>query len=112
MDNKKIVKIKAFRFDPAVDQEPHYDTFEVETQTGFSVYNGLEYITEYLDPTFAYYASCRIGNCMGCLARVNGKVVRTCTEMLTDDITIEPVHTHKVLRDLVMKCDPVPEDLL
>ena len=106
----KLVKIKAYRFDPSVDKEPHYDVFEVETQTGYSVYNALEYITEYVDPSFAYYASCRIGACNGCLARVNGKVVRTCTTMLEDDITIDPVDESKVLRDLVLKCKPVPEE--
>lgn len=39
MSDKKIVKLKVFRFDPAIDQEPHYDIFEVETQTGYSIYN-------------------------------------------------------------------------
>lgn len=110
MDDKKIVKIKVFRFDPKIDKEPYYDTFEVETQTSYSVYNALEYITENLDPTLSYYASCRIGACMGCLARVNGEVVRTCTTMLTDDIVIEPVKKDNVLKDLVMKCKPLPED--
>jgi len=111
MDNKIIVKIKAFRFDPTVDKESYYDIFEVETQTSYSVYNALEYITENLDPTLAYYASCRIGACMGCLARVNGKVVRTCTTMLTEDITIEPVNKENVLTDLVMKCKPSPGEI-
>ena len=111
MDNKKMVKIKAFRFDPSVDKEPHYDTFEVETQSGYSIYNALEYITENLDPTFAFYASCRIGNCMGCLARVNGKTVRTCMEMLTGDITIEPLKRDGVLKDLVMKGSPAPAEV-
>ena len=109
MSDKKIVKLKVFRFDPAIDQEPHYDIFEVETQTGYSIYNALEYIAENLDSTLAYYASCRIGACNGCVARVNGKVVRTCTTILTDDITVEPVNKDKVLKDLVMKCAPLPE---
>jgi len=111
MSNNNIVKMKIFRFDPTVDKEPHYDTFEVETQTGYSIYNALEYIAENLDPTLAYYASCRIGLCAGCMARVNGKVVKTCLEMLTEDCTIEPVNQKNVLRDLVMKCAPKPEEV-
>jgi len=111
MSEKKKVKVKVFRFDPAVDKEPHYDTFEVEAQEGCSVYNALEYIVEKFDPTLAFYASCRIGACMGCLARVNGKVVRTCTTMLEEDVVIEPVKEENVLRDLVMKGRPLPEDI-
>ena len=112
MGEKKTVRVKVFRFDPAADREPHYDTFELEAQKGFSIYNALDYIVENLDPTLAFYASCRIGACMGCLARVNGKVVRTCTTMLEEDVVIEPVKKEQVMRDLVVKGRPLPEDIL
>ena len=102
-EEKKIVNVKVFRFDPANNKEPHYDTFQVETTLGFSVYNALKYIAENLDPTFSFYASCRIGQCQGCLAKINGKVNRTCTTMLTDDVVVDPVNADNVLRDLTPK---------
>ena len=46
MGEKKTVRVKVFRFDPAADREPHYDTFELEAQKGFSIYNALEYIVD------------------------------------------------------------------
>lgn len=109
--SNNTVKMKIFRFDPAVDSEPHYDIFEVETQTGYSIYNALEFVAENLDPTLAYYASCRIGLCAGCMAKVNGKVVKTCLEMLTEDVTIDPVDEKKVLKDLVMVSADTPEEI-
>lgn len=100
---KKIVNVEVFRFDPIKDKEPHYDTFEIETMIGFSVYNGLRYIAENLDPTLAFYTSCRIGQCQGCLMKVNGKVKRACTTMITEDIVVEPLSEKNVLKDLVLK---------
>lgn len=102
-EDSKIVKVKVSRFDPAVDKEPHYDTFEVETGIGFSVYNALQYINKNLDPSLAFYASCRIGQCFGCLVKVNGKTVPACTTMLTDDVTLDPYDSKRVLRDLTVK---------
>lgn len=102
-DDKKKVNVKVFRFDPAVDQEAHYDTFELDIPAvGFSVYNALQYIYQNLDPTLSFYASCRIGQCHGCLAKVNGKAVHTCTEMLTGDVTIDPISKKRVVRDLTV----------
>lgn len=104
MNDTKMVELKVFRFDPSCDQEPHYDTFNVETKIGFSIYNGLQYIQQNLDPSLAFYASCRIGQCHGCLAKANGKVIHTCKEMLESDVVLEPLNQKNVLKDLVMKC--------
>ncbi len=109
MEGSKIIKVKVYRFDPQVDKEPHFDTFEVEIKDGYSIYNVLQFINQNLDPSLAFYASCRIGQCHGCLVRANGKVVHACNTMVEDDIVLEPAIEKRVLRDLTMRCADKPE---
>lgn len=104
MADKRNVNVKVFRFNPETDKEPHYDTFQLEIPTiGYTVYNALQEIYKNMDPSLSFYASCRIGQCHGCLAKVNGKTVHTCTEMLTGDVTIDPINPKRVIRDLTME---------
>ena len=100
---EKIVKVKVFRYVPEKDAEPHYDEYEVKTDVGYSVMNALQYIIENIDPGLAFYSSCRIGVCMGCIIRINGKPLRSCSTMLTDDVILEPLDREKVIKDLVCR---------
>ena len=100
---KKTVNLKVFRFDPAIDHEPYYKNYQVETAAGFSVLNALQYIAEYIDPTLSFYVSCRIGVCMGCLLKINGAPKRSCSVMLAEDVVLEPLDRVNVLKDLTMK---------
>ena len=109
MNDKKIVEVKVFRFDPEVDREPYYDTFQVETRMGVSIYNALQYIQQNLDPSLAFYASCRIGQCHGCIVKANGKVVHSCKAMLEEDVVLEPADSKRVLKDLVMTCSTLKQ---
>jgi len=79
MSQKKI-KVKVFRFDPTVEKEPHYETYEVPLTEGMSVLDILDYIYENIDSSLAYYdhAACRHGICGGCAVVVNGKTCLAC----------------------------------
>lgn len=101
--DNKLVTLKIFRFDPAADVEPHYDTFQIETKVGYSVMNALQYIVENIDPSLAFYASCRIGVCVGCMIRINGTPLRSCSTMLTEDVLLEPLDRNNVMKDLVCR---------
>lgn len=105
------IKVKVFRFNPAEDKEPRYETYEVPIEEGWSVYNVLMYIYENIDSTLSFYHSCRIGVCGGCGAIVNGKGVRICTTIVKEDFTIEPPINlgFGVIKDLVAK-DVLLED--
>jgi succinate dehydrogenase/fumarate reductase-like Fe-S protein len=76
--------------------------FEVPLQEGMSVLNALEYIGRNLDPTLAFYSSCRIGKCMGCVLRINGERGLACTTIVAGDISLEPDDRYPVIRDLVV----------
>jgi fumarate reductase iron-sulfur subunit len=80
----------------------HYDSFEVPLDEKMSVFNALEYIGGYLDPSLAFYASCRIGKCLGCTMMINGKRKLACTTIADDDLMLEPDAKYPVIRDLVV----------
>ena len=102
-ENHQEVNVKVYRFSPAKDKEARYQTFIVPLTGQMSVLNVLQYITEHYDGGLAYYASCRIGKCTGCTVRVNGKSRLACTELVQDDLTLEPVTPKRVIKDLLVK---------
>jgi len=116
--SKRKIKVKVFRFNPAKDKEPSYQTYEVprwshdETQAKVTimrearaqtVLDVLEYIFQNLDPTLSYYATCRRGHCRACGMVVNGKTVLSCLSHAKDDMKIEPLRHIQVVKDLVVK---------
>jgi hypothetical protein len=52
---EKSIKVSVFRFDPSVDPEPHYQTYQVPFEKGMSAMSALDYIYQNLDSTLAYY---------------------------------------------------------
>lgn len=103
MEEKKIIKVKCFRFDPQKDEKPYYDTFKVPISGKMSVQDCLVYIRENEDPSLAFFINCRLGFCKRCLMRVNEKSCFACLTVVEDDITVEPLMKDKVIRDLWSK---------
>jgi hypothetical protein len=101
------IKAKVFRFDPSVDAEPHYDTYEVPFEEGMSAMDVLDYIYQNLDSTLAYYdhAGCSLGICGRCTGRMNGKPGLFCQTPVDGDVTLEPLSKDKALKDLVIDKD-------
>jgi len=103
MEEKKLIKVKCFRFDPKKNETPYYDTFEVPLNGAMSIQDCLLYIRENLDPSLAFFINCRLGFCRRCLVRVNGKSCLACLTDVEDDFTVEPLLKDKVIRDLWSK---------
>ena len=100
-NEKKTIRVKIKRTVQGID-EFHYDTYEVPFEEMMSVFNFVEYISNYIDSSLAFYSSCRIGKCMGCTVMVNGKRQIACTTIVEGDIVLEPDRKYKVIRDLVV----------
>lgn len=83
-------------------EDATFDTYQVPFVEKSSVLNVLTYITEKIDPTLAFYESCRIGKCMGCQVMVNGKATMACTAPVKGDMTIEPLKGFGTIKDLVV----------
>jgi succinate dehydrogenase/fumarate reductase-like Fe-S protein len=90
--------------------EGHFDEFAVPYEDGMSVLDALRWIRCHIDGTLAIRYSCINANaCKTCVALVNGEVEYTCIAKLRREaMTIEPLATRPLIRDLVT--DIVPED--
>lgn len=113
---EKIVgkaKVKVFRFDPSMDKEPRYKTYEVPLCEHMSVLGVLDYIYKNIDSSLAFYFACRnfhnIPRCHGCDLFVNGRAKFACCTLATEEMTIEPPISigFEVIRDLIPRKFPL-----
>lgn len=100
MSDQRTIKVECFRFDPEVDSEPYYQTFEVPLVGQMSVHDCLIYIRENLDPSLAFFLNCKRGVCGRCTMRINGKSGLACIVEATGDIRVEPIRRDGIVRDL------------
>ncbi|MCL5734942.1 MAG: 2Fe-2S iron-sulfur cluster-binding protein [Actinobacteria bacterium] len=99
------ITVNVRRFDPEHDATGHLEAFSLPKDVidGMTIVTALGYIQENLDPTLAFYYSCELGRCRGCLMDVNGEATFTCTTPVEDGLVIEPLAHLPVIRDLVVK---------
>jgi len=99
-----MIQVKVFRFDPSLDKEPHYKTYEVPFGKGMSAMDALDYIYQNQDGSLAYYdhAGCSLGICGKCTGKINGRPGLLCQTPLEGDVTLDPLSQEKVLKDLVV----------
>jgi fumarate reductase (CoM/CoB) subunit B len=90
------------RYDPGVDAEPHYETFEVAGQDNWRILDVIRSIYERQAGDLAYQFACRVGRCGTCAVKVNGVPVLACQERCKPEMRIEPLTPFPVLRDLVV----------
>ena len=102
MESRKEIRVNILRYDPTADTEPHYQTYSVPFEKGLSVSNVVQYIWENIDPSLAFYLSCRAGRCQGCMVEVNGQVKMACTTMAEGDLTLNPWPKYEIIKDLVV----------
>ncbi len=97
--------IRIFRYNPATDSEPHYDTFEGVPYQGRTVMDVIRYVFENRDSTLAYRYSCRLGLCMVCRMKMNGHSILACKKLAEPDMTIDPPGTGRIIKDLMTTLD-------
>ncbi len=98
---------KIYRFDPTVDPEPYYKSYEVDVKAEdrMTIMDLLLYISENLDGTLSFFShsACQHGICGRCAVRCNGKAFLACEKVLEgEDVTIDPVKI-PVVKDLVVR---------
>ncbi len=104
------VKLKIFRYQPEVDRQARYDTFDLEVDPNDRVLDLLEMVRGYHDSTLAYRRSCAHGVCGSDAMRVNGRNRLACKllvkDLNTSEITVEPILGLRVIKDLVVDMEP------
>ena len=103
------LKVRVHRFDPAMEQAAHFETFHIPIPSGekWTALDALDYIHLNLDSSLSYYrhSACNRGVCARCVAQINGKAVLLCEYIIPLDgqIVLEPPPGKKVVKDLVGK---------
>jgi succinate dehydrogenase/fumarate reductase-like Fe-S protein len=103
--NQEVIEARIFRFSPLTDKKPSYQVFMVPCERPTPAYWILRKIYEDIDRTLAFRAHrCGHGVCLGCLIKLNGKIVKGCETLVAPGakVTIEPVNADKIVRDLVV----------
>jgi fumarate reductase (CoM/CoB) subunit B len=99
------VRVRLYRFDPAVDRAPRYEAYEVPHTPRMRIMDVLDHIHENLAVDFGYRWLCGSKKCGTCAVNVNGSPKLACWEEAQPEMTIEPLSNTQVIRDLVSSRD-------
>jgi succinate dehydrogenase / fumarate reductase iron-sulfur subunit len=97
-------ELRVFRGSP-IDTH-RFEAFTVPVEEGMVVLDALHWIQANAAPDLAVRWNCKAAKCGSCSAEVNGKPRLTCKTRLSDfdpaeTITIEPMRTFPLIKDLV-----------
>ena len=103
---KNVKTYKVYRYDPEVDADPRWDSFEVSADDhGPMLLDALIHIKTEIDPTLTFRRSCREGICGSCSMNIDGRNTLACTkgmdECASSTIAIAPLPHQAVVKDLV-----------
>jgi succinate dehydrogenase / fumarate reductase, iron-sulfur subunit len=102
-----MVSLRIFRFDPANDKQPRFESYTFPERPGMTVLEGLIHVQENLDASLAFRSSCRSALCGSCAMHIGGKYGLACQTQIANvasggSITIRPLNHLRVVRDLVV----------
>src|ERR1039458_8559213 len=100
MPSRDSISVKIYRYDPATEKAPRYETFEVPLEKEMRVLDVLDHVAENCDLGYRWF--CGVKRCGMCGVTVNGKPVLACWEKATPSMVIEPLPNMPVIRDLVV----------
>lgn len=106
-----IMKFRIFRYDPDKDDEPYYQSYEVEASPKDRILDCLNRIRAEKDSTLSFRMSCGHGVCGSDGMRINGTSALACQKLVKDfdeneEILIEPLQVFRVVKDLVVDMEP------
>ena len=103
------ITLKIKRFNPAVDEAPYFQSFELEVNPNERLLDALMQIKKFQDGSLGFRKSCAHGVCGSDAMRINGKDGLACKTLIKDVaendgdlVTVEPLRYMKVQRDLIV----------
>jgi len=103
-----MIKIKVLKYDPEMDKEPYFETYDVEEKEKMKVLDALNYINEKYNANIAFRSSCRAGQCGSCALKQNNESVLACKAEIKDGDVIEPLD-FDVIKDLIVDRSEIEE---
>lgn len=106
---RRTVTVKIRRFNPELDAEPHWESYQLQALPTDRVLNLLIQIKGEIDGTLTFRRSCAHGVCGSDAMRINGLNRLACKTLVKDlpsEITIEPIKGLPLEKDLVVNMDP------
>ena len=112
-EHQQLVTLKIRRFDPEVDPEPNWQSFQVPVDKGDRLLDALHHVKWFIDGSLTFRRSCAHGVCGSDAMRINGVNRLACKVLMKDlvskagdEILIEPIKGLPVLKDLVVDMEP------
>ncbi len=100
------IRLKAFRFDPDTDDNPHYAEYSIDAVEEAYVLVLLNRIQREIDPTLSFRSyCCGLQTCRSCLMRINGKRMLACITVVKpgEEVVVEPLtYPTAHVKDLVV----------
>lgn len=101
------MELRIQRYNPEVDREPYMDTYHVDLEKiqGVMLLDVLEYIKTHVDTTLSFRRSCGGGVCGSDGMNINGRNGLACQTQIKDlsnPVTIYPLISLPIIRDLVV----------
>lgn len=101
--------IRAYRFNPEVDEKPYYKDYTIEDYPGMTVLNALIKVKSEIDGQLSFRRSCRSAICGSCAMKINGISKLACKTQVGTEIEkfgvikVEPLANMPVIRDLIVE---------
>ena len=108
---KRIVTLRIRRFNPEIDEKPHWHDYEVEVLPTERVLDALNKVKWEQDGTLTYRRSCAHGVCGSDAMRINGRNQLACKTLINHldmekVITIEAIKGLPLEKDLIVDMEP------
>jgi len=103
------ITVRIKRFDPETDKKPHWQEYKLDVDQNERVLDVLNDIKWEQSGSLAFRKSCAHGICGSDAMRINGVNRLACKVLvkdLGDKITVEPLGSLPVLKDLIVDMEP------
>ena len=103
------VLLRVLRFNPEVDEEPHFEDYTIEAEPMDRLLDCLHKIKWEIDSSLALRRSCAHGICGSDAMLINGVNRLACKELIKDlrqPVTVEPIRGLPIVKDLVVDMEP------
>jgi succinate dehydrogenase/fumarate reductase iron-sulfur protein len=94
-------KLSIYRFDPESNEEPRYDTYEIDVDAGDTVLSALIKIYENFNSSLSFRFACGKVKCGECSIMVNKFPCLACNKTIEPEMIIEPLPNLPIIKDLV-----------